>query len=68
MKDQGCFITGTQTFEGQCLIKYPTAVVDGVDVKLEVPSQYYNEETLTGLIKWLKQMRKQHRAMQAAGI
>ncbi len=58
-------IEGLQEYEGKCLVKNPTATVDKNDVHLEVPKQYYDEETLTGLIKWLKQLRKQHRAMKA---
>lgn len=58
-------ITGVQTFEGDSLCTFPTATVGDVDVTLEVPRQYYTEDDLTGLIKFLKGIRKQHRAMKA---
>ena len=56
------------TYEGDCLVAYPTATVDAFDVKLEVPSQYYTEEALTGLIKFLKKIRKQHRQFKAGEL
>lgn len=49
-----------QTFEGADLIEYPTArQLSSVDVRIEVPSQYYGYKDLKGLIKFLKGIKRQ---------